>query len=95
MDYARNLVETSSDTRTQIEETALWIEDHTRDPFSCWPTVPYHGSRGSKRAPVALSSTEAEYTALSDAAREAIHLSGFLTDIGLSSLSKVTLHNDN
>lgn len=29
------------------------------------------------------------------AAREAIYLSGFLTEIGLSSLSKVTIHNDN
>lgn len=48
-----------------------------------------------KQRTVALSSTEAEYTALSDAAREAIYLSRFLSEIGLPSLSKVTLHNDN
>lgn len=47
-----------------------------------------------KQRCVALSSTEAEYIALS-AAREAIYLSAFLTEIGMSSLSKVTLHNDN
>ncbi|XP_071574596.1 uncharacterized protein [Temnothorax nylanderi] len=48
-----------------------------------------------KQRTVALSSTEAEYTALSDAAREAIYLSKLLSEIGLPSLGKVTLHNDN
>lgn len=48
-----------------------------------------------KQRTVALSSTEAEYTALSDAAKEAIYISRFLSEIGLSSLSKVTMYNDN
>lgn len=51
--------------------------------------------RSCKQRTVALSSTEAEYTALSDAAREAIYLSSFLKEIGFSSLSNVTVHNDN
>ncbi|KYN27392.1 Copia protein, partial [Trachymyrmex cornetzi] len=48
-----------------------------------------------KQRTVALSSTEAEYVALSEAAREAIHLSGFLREVGLASFAKVSLHNDN
>ncbi|KYN22643.1 Copia protein [Trachymyrmex cornetzi] len=48
-----------------------------------------------KQRTVALSSTEAEYIALSDAAKEAVYLSKFLSEIGLTSLSRVTIHNDN
>ncbi|KYN08004.1 Copia protein [Cyphomyrmex costatus] len=48
-----------------------------------------------KQRTVALSSTEAEYTALSEAAREAIYLSGFLKEVGMTSFAKVLLHNDN
>ncbi|XP_019888500.1 uncharacterized protein LOC109611240 [Ooceraea biroi] len=48
-----------------------------------------------KQKTVALSSTEAEYAALSDAAREAIHLSRLLSEIDSPTLSKITLHNDN
>lgn len=47
-----------------------------------------------KQRAVVLSSTETEYTALSDVARKAIYLSNLLSAIGLSSLSKVTLHDN-
>jgi len=44
---------------------------------------------------VALSSTEAEYVSLSEAIREAIHLSSFVEELGLNTLSKITIFNDN
>lgn len=57
----------------------------------------YHIMESRKQRTVALffSSTETEYTAPSDTAREAIYLQGFLSEIGLPLLSRVILHNDN
>jgi len=48
-----------------------------------------------KQRGIALSSTEAEYTALSDAAKEAIYLSRFLSEVGLPSLLGIILCYDN
>ncbi|XP_071569781.1 uncharacterized protein [Temnothorax nylanderi] len=51
------------------------------------------GSR--KQRTVALSSTEAEYLGLTDAAKEAVYLVQFLKELGLGDLATVTLYNDN
>ena len=48
-----------------------------------------------KQRTVALSSTEAEYMALTEAAREALHLSNFVKEIGLKGFSEITIYNDN
>lgn len=48
-----------------------------------------------KQKTVALSTNEAEYMALTDAAKEAIHLQSFLNELGLPDLSNITLHVDN
>lgn len=50
------------------------------------------GSR--KQRTVALSSTEAEYLRLTDAAKEAVYLIQFLKELGLEDLATVTLYND-
>ncbi|KAG5328735.1 COPIA protein, partial [Acromyrmex charruanus] len=42
---------------------------------------------------VTLSSTEAEYMSLTDAAKEGIHLSRFLREMGLESLANVQMFN--
>jgi len=48
------------------------------------PTIRRSNTWGSKKQRrIALSSTEAEYTTLSDAAREGIYLSRFLSEVGL------------
>lgn len=48
-----------------------------------------------KQRTIALSSTEAEYMAVTDAAKEAIYLINFLKDLGLPDLARVTIFNDN
>ena len=48
-----------------------------------------------KQRIVALSSTEAEHVSLSKAIREAIHLSSFVKELRLDTLSKITIFNDN
>ena len=49
----------------------------------------------SKQRTVALSSTEAEYMALAEATKEAIHPRGFLSELGFRTLADVKLFNDN
>lgn len=44
---------------------------------------------------MALSSTEAEYVALTEAAKEIIHLTDFLVELGFQNLSNGVLFNDN
>lgn len=48
-----------------------------------------------KQRTVALSSTEAEYMSLTDAAKEAIFLSTIVKELGFEELSKITIYNDN
>jgi len=48
-----------------------------------------------KQRTVALSSTETEYMAITDATKEAIYLMSFLNELGLNSRAKVTIWNDN
>lgn len=48
-----------------------------------------------KQKTVALSSTEAEYMALSEATKEAIYLNEFLVELGFEGLSGGVLFNDN
>ena len=48
-----------------------------------------------KQRTVALSSTEAEYMALSEAVKESLFLNRFLNEIGFSELSQVDLYCDN
>ncbi|KAH0816603.1 hypothetical protein GEV33_006188 [Tenebrio molitor] len=48
-----------------------------------------------KQRTVALSSTEAEYMALSDASKEADFLIGYLKELGFQSLANVVVFNDN
>lgn len=47
-----------------------------------------------KQRTVATSSTQAEYMALSEGAKEAMYLKNFLSDLGID-VKKVTLYNDN
>ncbi|XP_071581750.1 uncharacterized protein [Temnothorax nylanderi] len=51
------------------------------------------GSR--KQRTVALSSTEAEYLGLTDAAKEAVYFVQFLKELGLGDFATVILYNDN
>ena len=44
---------------------------------------------------MALSSTKAEYMSLTDATKEAIHLIGFLEELGFSQLVSAEIFNDN
>ncbi|KAL7291669.1 hypothetical protein TKK_0014705 [Trichogramma kaykai] len=48
-----------------------------------------------KQKSVALSSTEAEYMSLSNAAEEAIFLSNLPKELGFDDLSRITVYNDN
>jgi len=48
-----------------------------------------------KQRTVALSSTEAEYMGLTEAAKEAVFLRKFLNELGFEKLSEMTLFNDN
>jgi len=48
-----------------------------------------------KQRTIALSSTEAEYMALSEATKEAVHLQNFLTELGLEDVGKIKLFSDN
>lgn len=48
-----------------------------------------------KQRTVALSSTEAEYMAITDASKEAIYLINFLKDLGHPDLAKAVIFNDN
>lgn len=48
-----------------------------------------------KQRTVALSSTEAEYLGLTDAAKEAVYLTNFLKELGFEGLTDTTLYNDN
>jgi hypothetical protein len=48
-----------------------------------------------KQRTVALSSTEAEYMALSDVSKEAVFLIGYLKELGFQSLANVVVFNDN
>lgn len=50
----------------------------------------------SKKQPtVALSTTEAEYMALSEAAKEAIHIKKFLRELGMDDVESLKILNDN
>ena len=51
-------------------------------------------SKSCKQRTVALSSTEAEYMAMSEATKEAIYWCNFLKEIGIES-SPIVLFNDN
>jgi hypothetical protein len=55
-------------------------------------TITWHSS---KQKSVALSSAEAEYMAVSDAAKEAVWISGLLAEIGLGQSGPVTIFEDN
>lgn len=48
-----------------------------------------------KQRTIALSSTEAEYMAIGDATKEAMHLVSFLKDIGFPDIAQVTILNNN
>lgn len=48
-----------------------------------------------KQRTVALSTTESEYMALTEATKEAIFLRGFLSEMGLMDLAEVTIYGDN
>ncbi|CAH2016809.1 unnamed protein product [Acanthoscelides obtectus] len=48
-----------------------------------------------KQATVALSTTEAEYMGTTEAAKEAIYLGKFMTELGFERLANVTLYSDN
>ena len=48
-----------------------------------------------KQRTVALSSTEAEYMGLAEAAKECIYLRGFLSELGFRDLANVVILNDN
>lgn len=48
-----------------------------------------------KQKTVALSSTESEYMALAESAKEAIFLRSFLEEMGFGDLADVTIFNDN
>lgn len=48
-----------------------------------------------KQASTATSTTEAEYMALSVAAREAIYFQRFLRELRITGMDSITLHNDN
>ena len=57
-----------------------------------------HGAvswEAKKQRKVALSRTEAEYMALTEAAKEAVHLQRFLKEIGLKEQIIVPIYNDN
>jgi len=47
-----------------------------------------------KQRTVALSSTEAEYMALTEATKEAIHLRRFMQELGLKNFANTTVYND-
>ena len=51
--------------------------------------------KAQKQRSVALSSTEAEYVALTEAAKEATYLKGFLETLGYERLSRVNIFCDN
>ncbi|KMQ88095.1 retrovirus-related pol polyprotein from transposon tnt 1-94 [Lasius niger] len=51
--------------------------------------------KSRKQRTVALSSTEAEYMGLTDAAKKAVYLIGFLKELGLNALTNVVIFNDN
>lgn len=48
-----------------------------------------------KQRTVAMSTTEAEYMALSNAAKEIIHLQRFLKELGATDVETMTLYSDN
>lgn len=48
-----------------------------------------------KQRTIALSSTESEYMALGEAAKEAVYLMRFLSELGITDLKSVELFNDN
>lgn len=77
----------------QIGLTAQKIENHTLGTHLFWLILQSWKSRIQRT--VALSSTEAEYMALSEAANEAIYLRSFLLDLGFIALSETTIHCDN
>lgn len=51
--------------------------------------------KSQKQRTVALSSTEAEYVSLSEAAKEALYLRRLLLELGLRRMAEVRLHVDN
>jgi len=75
------------------EVVAAWTDTYTGSVFLLSNAAISWESR--KQRTVALSSIEAEYIALSNAAKEAIYLSRFLSEIGFATLSRISLHNDN
>ncbi|XP_043484709.1 secreted RxLR effector protein 161-like [Leptopilina heterotoma] len=48
-----------------------------------------------KQRNVALSTTEAEYMAMAEAAKEVVHLRHFLVELGLNDVNSITLFVDN
>lgn len=48
-----------------------------------------------KQQTTAASTTEAEYMALSEAAKEAVYLQRFMEELGVKDMKKITLYNDN
>lgn len=51
--------------------------------------------KAKKQRTVALSSTEAEYMSLTEAAKESIYLRRFMNEIGFQSKGPTVIHNDN
>ena len=89
LNYTRRMLENASlDLLTPIGTAALWIVDHLLSNA----TISWESR---KQKTVIFSSTEAEYVALSDTAKEVIYLSRFLSEIDLTLLSRVRLYNDN
>lgn len=70
-----------------------WTGDNILDVFlMCGAAISW---RSSKQRTVALSSTEAEYMALPETAKEAIYLRTTMTELGLKAMTDVSILCDN
>ena len=58
--------------------------------YSNYRMVPYHGWESRKQKSVAISSTEAEYMALTEATREAVYLRRFLNKFDIVAEDRAT-----